>query len=63
MTIKELLTEHPEYLNLTMVVYRQDGAYEYVGEDASVYVGKEMKDIEGKDCEPTGRELLVFSCN
>lgn len=52
MTLQELIATHPEWADLPVVVHRQDGGYDYIGEGAgSVYVD----DDDGK--------VLVFAAN
>jgi len=65
MTLRELVAEHPEWLDHTLVVYSPNSwkAYDYIGEAGSVYEVDEMEDVPGKDCQPTGKKLLVFSPN
>ena len=65
MTLGDFVKQHPEWMDHTLVVYSWSGVYDYVGDDGrgSVYADDEMKDVPGKDCEPTGRKLLVFAGN
>jgi hypothetical protein len=65
-SLRDILRLHPEWIDLKVVIYRPDGEYDYVGDyrcAGSVYVADEMRDVPGKDCEPTGRKLVVFSPN
>ena len=62
MTLRELASKHPEWLDNTLVV-EADGNYDYVGAAASIYEADELKDVPGKGCEPTGKKLLVFAAN
>jgi hypothetical protein len=60
MTLRELVAEHPEWLDHTLVVYTGHG-YSYIGASGLVYETDEMEDKDGRDCEATGIKLLVFN--
>ena len=65
MTLRELVAKHPEWLDHTLVVYNSNSwkAYDYIGGVGRVYEDNEMEDVPGKDCQPTGNKLLVFTGN
>ena len=63
MTLRELVQEHPDWLDYEMVIYRSDGEYEYVGQSASVYDAPEWEDVPNEDARETGKTLIVFSGN
>ena len=64
MTLRELLAAHPEWADLPVVFYQQDGSYVRVEGTAGmpggawIYEGREPR--EGDDDEPTGDKVLVF---
>ena len=66
MTLRELTTQHPEWLDHTLVVYTPDGSYDYVVFDEK---DKTLPNWCGAVYEVTeeynvpGRKLLVFSAN
>ena len=60
MTLKELLTQHPEYEDLDVAVYSIDGNHHYLGASCSAYTHEEMKDVDGGDCIPSGKTILIF---
>jgi len=65
MTLRELIAAHSEWLDHTLVVHNPNSwkAYDYIGGSGSVYEDDEMEDVPGRDCQPTGNKLLVFSPN
>jgi hypothetical protein len=52
MTLKQLIEEHPDWLNYELVVYCPDGHYDYVGAAGDVYIGND-----------NGKAVIVFSAN
>lgn len=52
MTLTELITQHPEWANLPLTVYRPDGELDYVGASGAVYEG-----------EYNGEKVLIFAGN
>jgi hypothetical protein len=63
MTLQALITQHPEWLGHTLVIYHEDGHYDYIGAAGLVYEVDEEE--EGTTGEPifTGNKLLVFAAN
>ena len=57
MTLKELLDANPDWADLPVVVYCEDGSYDYVGQAGSAYRHKEiLEDGESID-------VVVFAAN
>ena len=64
MTPRQLLSQHPEWADLPMAVYRSDGGLDYVGAAGSVYESRDYGDAP--DIEAPGVKfdrVLVFSPN
>jgi hypothetical protein len=53
-TLRMLMEKHPEIADLPIVVYCEDGHYDWVGAAGAVYVGDDPED---------GEKVLVFSSN
>lgn len=53
MTLQELYDKNPHWRNMPLVVYRNDGGIDYVGQSGAVYEG------EGHD----GELVIVFAGN
>jgi len=51
-TLRTLMKEHPEWADLPIAVYREDGSYDYVGGSGAVYHTEDGED-----------EILVFTGN
>lgn len=76
-TLNDIIKKHPEYADLPVVIYREDGEYDWVGASGSVYDGKtcsidydKKKPIDGaceqgRDCETCkyAISVLVFAGN
>ena len=67
MTFRQIFEKHPDWIDKEMVVYANgNGDYVHFGEydgkglRGFIYEADEMQDVAGKDCEPTGRKLVVF---
>jgi len=59
MKLKELVEQHPDWLEYEMAVYRSDGNLDYVGASGMVFVDDEFND-EGN---LTGNKVIIFSGN
>ena len=57
MTLKELLDANPDWADLPIVVYREDGTYDYVGGAGSAYRHKETTE-DGESID-----VVVFAGN
>ena len=57
-TLATLLRDHPEWADLPLVIYSDDGEYHFVGASGSVYVDN---DEDNEDDENT--PVLVFAGN
>lgn len=55
-TLRQLLDTHPEWADLHIVVYRDDGTLHYLGAQGSAY---EHQDDNEPDCP----KVLVFAPN
>ncbi len=42
-TLREIVAEHPEWLDLEIVVYQSNGDYAFVGASGTVYVDDAME--------------------
>ena len=38
MTLRQLVEQHPDWLDYEMAIYRVDGEYDYVGQSGAVYL-------------------------
>lgn len=47
-TLREILEEHPEWVDLPVGVYRVDGGIDFVGCSGMVYLGHEYDDDENQ---------------
>lgn len=52
-TLRDIIQEHPEWLDIPIGIYTESGEYDYVGARGFVYEG------EGED----GKPVVVFSAN
>ena len=59
-TLRELIEEHPEWMDYDIVVYNEncDSCLNY---SPRIYESDEMIDQPNMDCVPSGKKLLVFS--
>jgi len=76
-TLNDLIKKHPEYADLPVVIYRDNGDYDWVGWSGRVYESKacSLKEDakkpddsaceQGKDCETCkyAVKVLVFAGN
>jgi hypothetical protein len=46
MTLREIIEQHPEWLDLPVAVYRSDGEYDYVGGSGTVYRHNTDEELE-----------------
>lgn len=53
-TLRSLIEQHPEWADLPIVVYREDGSYDWVGHSGDVYTDKD---------EDEDATVLVFAGN
>jgi hypothetical protein len=60
MTLKDLVEKHPEWLDHELVVYREDGEYDYVGKSGWVNEGEDVTVEDGKLVK---HKVLVFAGN
>lgn len=58
MTLADILREHPEWANFPIAVVRPDGAYDYVGAAATVYL-----DEQEPDASVQMTPVVVFATN
>jgi hypothetical protein len=65
-SLRRLIAEHPEWADLPLVVYREDGDYDFVGTldgAASVYPTDLTTARSDDDPTPTLLRVLVFAAN
>lgn len=64
-TPRQLIERHPEMADLEMVIYTSAGEYEYVGCNASVYIGQDHSDphMDVDDPRNIATDVLVFAPN
>ncbi len=60
MTLRELIEQHPEWADLPIVVYREDGHYDYVGCSGTVYEDEDRQEWQE---EGGGVRVLVVAGN
>ena len=65
MTLKDILKEHPEWGDLPVAIYCNDGTYEMEGESATVYKAHTRDDPESdpESCPPGTYPVVVFAGN
>jgi len=63
MTLNDLLKAHPEWADLPIAVYRNDGGLDYLGGAGSAYQSEDWEDLNAEAIEGTGSPVLVFSAN
>lgn len=64
MNLRELYEQHPEWHDLPLVVYREDGLYDYIDGAGMVYPGKDYPGTDFDNEDDLGPDnVLVFSPN
>jgi len=58
MTLRKIAEEHPDWLDYDVVVYREDGEYDYVGCSGNYFLA-DIADEDGSNPQT----LVVFSGN
>lgn len=64
-TLRQLLAEHPEWADLPLAVYTENGELDYVGCAGSVYQGEDYidPDMDVSDPRNVKIDVLIFSAN
>ena len=57
-TLRQLMEEHPDWLDIPLAVYAPDGIYHYVGASGDVYLAEDDSEEDLED-----KRVIVFSGN